>query len=85
MPFPYGLEVNGMYIGEPGRTFANWNPGQDGLDGEQAVWDEVRFSLPPEILFGGLNEIAIISLSPGDYDDRVPYLLLSDATLSPAE
>jgi hypothetical protein len=83
LPFPFGIEVNGMYVGQSPTTFENWQPGRDGLNGEQAAWDQVRINLPPEVFRAGANEIAIVSLAPGDYDDRVPYLLLSDATLAP--
>jgi hypothetical protein len=83
LPFPFGIEVNGMYVGQSPATFANWHPARDGLNGEVAAWDQVHISLPAEIFYPGLNEIAIVSLSPGDYDDRPPYLLLSDATLTP--
>ena len=82
-PFPFGIEVNGWYIGEIPRAFANWDPGPDGLNGEQAAWNQVGVELPPDIFYAGPNEIAIVSLSPGDYDDRPPYLLLSEATLVP--
>lgn len=81
--FPFGIEVNGYYAGQGTSAFDNWQPGRDGVNGEQATWDQVRFALPPEIFQAGLNEIAIVSLSPGDYDDRAPYLLLAEATLEP--
>lgn len=83
--FPFGIEVNGMSIGSGTATFDNWQPGRDGLNGENAAWDQVGFTLAPEFFRAGLNEITIVSFSPGDYDDRPPYLLLSDATLAPAE
>lgn len=83
LSFPFGIEVNGMYVGQSPSTFDNWHPARDGLHGEQAAWDQVRINLPPEVFHAGLNEIAIVSLAPGDYDDRVPYLLLSDAILTP--
>ncbi|MDQ3692929.1 MAG: serine/threonine protein kinase [Chloroflexota bacterium] len=83
LAFPFAVEVNGMYAVTSPLAFANWHPGQDGVNGEHAVWDQVSFTLAPEFFQAGPNEVAIVSLSPGRYDDRPPYLLLSDATLAP--
>jgi hypothetical protein len=83
MAFPYGIEINGYYAGQSNRAFANWQPAVDGLNGERATWDQIPIRFSPEFFVAGMNEITIISLSPGDYDDRVPYLLLAEATLGP--
>jgi len=83
LAFPFAVEVNGMYAVTSPLAFANWHPGQDGVNGEHAVWDQVSFTLAPEFFQAGPNEVAIVSLSPGRYDGRPPYMLLSDATLAP--
>lgn len=83
LAFPYGIEVNGYYAGQSNKAFANWDPAGDGLDGEAATWDQIPIRFSSEFFVAGTNEIAIISLSPGDYDDRQPYLLLAEATLGP--
>ena len=83
LAFPFGIEVNGMYIGESPATFEGWNPAQDGVNGEHAAWNQVQINLPAAVFRAGENEIALVSLMPGDYDDRPPYLLLGEAVLAP--
>ena len=83
-PFPFALEVNGVSFGEVGATFLNWNPAEHGARGEQAPWSQIELNIPRDVFQAGRNEITIVSLKPGANESGTPYILLSDATLTPS-
>lgn len=80
---PFGIEVNGLYVGESPRTFPNWSPQEHGAEGQNAPWETTNIVLQPGVLAAGVNEITILSLAPGAHDSGMPYLLLGEATLAP--
>jgi len=72
------LEVNGERVFSGPSPFANW----DGIgNGATAAWTTIPFTIPPDIMRAGPNEIQILNLTPGSNFDAPPYLLLADATL----
>jgi hypothetical protein len=77
-PNPLAIEVNGAVLFSGPSPFANW----DGVgNGANAAWTLVTFTIPPEMLREGRNEISVGNLSPTGNFNAPPYVLLSDATL----
>lgn len=82
-PFPFGIEVNGVYVGEAPSGFSNWDPAEHGAQGERAPWGTKNVRIPAELFSEGWNEVAIVSLLPDEHAQGMPYLLLGEASLSP--
>ena len=83
-PFPFGIEVNGVFAGESTVPFPNWDPAAHGAQGERAPWSQVQVSIPGDLLRQGGNQISVVSRQSGQNWGGPPYLLLSDAVLTPA-
>jgi hypothetical protein len=82
-PFPFAIAVNGNQTGQIPGAFPSWNP--DAAGGNVAPWKTIQILLPPELFQVGRNGITVVSLQPGANVDQPPYLLLSDAQLTPVD
>ena len=81
--FPISIQVNNAVsenaIPDP---FANWNADLHGESGQRAPWTTVRVQFPADALVEGSNTITVLSGRSGNGTQDVPYVLLSDASLS---
>ncbi len=84
-PFPFEIQVNRVPFGRVEASFPNWDPKLHGQHGENAPWGQIQVIIPADVFQAGNNDIEVSSLAPGTNVNAPPYMLLSDATLAPAD
>ncbi len=77
-PYRFRIEVNGQAVAAVTDGFPGW----DGSPGAAGQWGQIDVTIPDGLLQSGSNQISVVSLEPGAHTNRVPYVLLAEATLS---